>query len=161
MRRLFLLALVLLPALAHAQNTPRFGLALNSLLTLRDGLGLGVHGRAAVPINVDLSAAVDLGATGFVLEGRRSATYVVTPQIGVVINLPSYRQNVSYLVAGFGGYLPVNTDDNSKGGPTFHVAYGQVIGLRETSIFWEVNPALVVAQDNVDLALPVRLGIIF
>ncbi len=156
-----LLLLVSAPA-AHAQQlTPRFGLAFQSILSFQDGLAIGFHGRAAAPINADLSIAFDLGAAGFVLEGRRNATYVVTPQLTAILNLPSYRDNATYVGAGFGYYAPVNRDDNTNGGPTFHVAYGWILGLRETSLYVEVDPALIVAQEGVSLALPVRVGAIF
>ena len=149
------------PVAQAQQLTPRFGVAFQSILSLQDGLAIGFHGRAAAPINADLSIAFDLGAAGFVLEGRRNATYVVTPQITAILNLPAYRDNATYIGAGFGYYAPINRDDNTNGGPTFHVAYGWILGLRETSLFIEVDPALVVAQEGVSLALPVRIGAIF
>ncbi len=158
---LVLFAAASVPPAQSQQLTPRFGLAFQSILSLQDGLAIGFHGRAAAPINADLSIAFDLGAAGFVLEGRRNATYVVTPQITAILNLPSYRDNATYVGAGFGYYAPVNRDDNTNGGPTFHVAYGWILGLRETSLFIEVDPALVVAQEGVSLALPVRIGAIF
>ncbi len=158
-----LAALLMAAPTAHAQDaiTPRFGLALNGLISFEDGLGLGLLGRASAPINADLSAAVDLGVTGFILQGRRDATYVVTPALSIIVNLPDYRNRLTYLTAGFGGYLPVNRDDETNGGPTFHLGVGQVMGLRETSLFYEVDPALIVAESKVSLALPFRLGVIF
>ncbi len=141
--------------------TPRFGIALNGLLSFDDGLGIGALGRASAPINADLSAAVDLGVTGFILEGRTNATYVVTPGISLIVNLPDYRNKLTYLVAGFGAYLPVNRDDNSDGGPTFNIGLGQVMGLRETSLFYEVMPSLIVGEKNVKPTLAGRIGVIF
>ncbi len=161
---LFTTALALLawaPVVQAQTLTPRFGLAFQSILSLQDGLAIGFHGRAAAPINADLSIAFDLGAAGFVLEGRRNATYVVTPQLTAILNLPAYRDNATYIGAGFGYYAPVNRDDNTNGGPTFHVAYGWILGLRETSLYVEIDPALIVAQEGVSLALPVRVGAIF
>jgi hypothetical protein len=155
-----LVAFCTLPAGAQ-QLMPRFGLSFQSLLSFQDGLGIGFHGRAAAPVNADLSVAVDLGAAGFVLEGRRNATYVVTPQLTAILNLPAYRNNATYVGAGFGYYAPVNRDDNTSGGPTFHVAYGWIMGLRETSLFIEIDPALVVAEDGVGLSIPIRVGAIF
>ncbi len=157
--------LLVLPALPtraqQAALNPRFGLALNSLLSFDDGLGMGVLGRASAPLNADLSAAVDMGVTGFVLEGRTNATYVVTPGLSVIVNLPDYRGRLTYLVAGFGAYLPVNRDDNTDGGPTFNVGLGQVMGLRETSLFYEVMPSLIVAENSVKPTLAGRIGVIF
>jgi len=33
--------------------------------------------------------------------------------------------------------------------------------LRETQVFYELNPTLVVGERNVDVVLPVRIGVIF
>lgn len=160
---LALAAFALLPLSAHAQSalTPRFGMSLNSVLSFDDGFGLGAHGRASAPLNADLSAAVDMGVTGFVLEGRSNATYVVTPGLSLIVNLPDYRNRLTYLVAGFGAYLPVNREDDSDGGPTFNIALGQVMGLRETSLFYEVMPSLIIAEQSVKPVLAGRIGVIF
>lgn len=163
-------ALTALAPAAHAQQVnplPRFGVAFNGLVSTLDGIGIGVRGRATAPVNADLSIGLDLGATGFVLGGRNDASYVIEPQLSVVINLPGQdfgrvqNSRSSYLLAGVGAYLPTGQEDGSKGGPTVHVGLGWVQTLTETQIFYEINPALVVARNNVGVAIPVRLGLIF
>jgi hypothetical protein len=33
--------------------------------------------------------------------------------------------------------------------------------LNETTVYYEINPALVIGEEDVDLVFPLRLGIIF
>jgi len=144
------------------QQLPRFGLGLNTQVALPDGLGIGAHGRVSAPVNADLSIMLDLAGTGFIFQGRRNATYILTPQVGVVVNINQQRyRDPIYLLAGFGGYLPVNSPRSDQGGPTFHVGIGSVISLQETSLYYEVNPALIVGENRVGISLPIRMGIIF
>lgn len=158
------------PAVAQsAAITPRFGAAFNALAVIPDGFGLGVRGRAAVPVNSDLSLALDVGvnAMGVLFGGRNSADWVVDPALSVVINLPNGQvagRRFSYLLAGVGGYFPTGTDANGnslKGGPTIHGGIGWVTPLNETSVFYEVDPALIIASDKTHIMLPVRIGLIF
>jgi hypothetical protein len=159
--------LMTLPA-AHAQTTsspPRFGAAFNGLVSLPDdGLGIGIRGRASLPLNADLSLALDLGGSGFILRGSRDATYVFEPQLSLIINLPNSRftndRRFMYGLAGVGAYVPTG-DEQAKGGPTIHGGIGWVVPLNETSMFYELDPALVIAPDRVGLAIPFRVGLIF
>jgi len=140
----------------------RFGIGFNSMLSSADGLGVGFRGRASAPVNSDLSIAIDLGFTGFVLGGRRNADYIFDPQLSAIINLPSTPNRLGYVLFGMGGYIPVGTDsDDEQNGPTVHIGIGWVHALQETSLYYEVNPALIVGEDNVDIAIPVRIGVIF
>ncbi len=180
MRRLLLLTrpfagaflltlLVAAPRVGQAQSTtmapPRFGAAFNGLVSLPDdGIGLGLRGRASIPLNADLSFALDLGATGFVLRGSRNATYVFEPQLSLIVNMPNSKfttdRRFVYLIAGAGAYVPTG-DSEAKGGPTIHGGVGWVVPLNETSVFYEIDPALVIAPDRVGLAIPFRVGLIF
>jgi len=164
-----LLVVLALPLMAaHAQSAsspPRFGAAFNGLVSLPDdGLGLGIRGRASLPLNADLSFALDLGASGFILRGSRNATYVVEPQLSLIINMPNSRFTTDarfmYALAGVGAYVPTG-DEDAKGGPTIHGGVGWVVPLRETSMYYELDPALVIAPDRVGLAIPFRVGLIF
>lgn len=147
---------------ANAQ-APRFGLGFEVLGSTADGLGIGLQGRASAPINADLSLGIDMGATGFVLGGRRDATWVFDPQVAAIITLPSRSGRALYYLAGLGAYIPISDDEDNdaKAGPTVHGGIGWIQTLRETTFFYEINPALVIAQDQVHLAVPLRVGIIF
>lgn len=151
-----------LSASEAAAQSPRLGVGLNSMLSTADGFGVGLRGRASAPVNRDLSIAIDLGFTGFVFSGRRDAEYVFDPQLSVIINLPSQQDRLSYVLFGLGGYVPVGgIIDNQQNGPTVHIGMGWVRALHETSLFYEVNPALIIGEHSVDLAIPFRIGVIF
>lgn len=166
MRNVFLFAAALLlllavdnPVTAQSVN-PRIGIGVNSMLSTSDGLGIGFRGRASAPVNADVSIALDAGFTGFILGGRDDASYIFDPQASAIVNLPRTSTELSYLMFGLGAYVPMG-ETTSRSGPTIHFGYGRVRVLQETSLFYEFNPALIIAQDRVHLALPVRIGIIF
>lgn len=153
---------------AHAQDrTPRFGLGFNTMLSTSDGLGLGFRGRVSAPINLDLSVALDLGLTGFVLQGRDQAVYVFDPQVSAILTLPYGQNRAPYVLGGIGAYAAFDQDDEesegntTRGGPTIHGGIGWVQRLNETTVYYEINPALVIGEEDVDLVFPLRLGIIF
>lgn len=165
MRNIWILSACLL-FLAHlspasAQELrPRIGMGVNGMVSTQDGLGIGFRGRVSAPVNADVSIAVDAGFTGFILGGRDQASYVFDPQVGAIVNLPGTTEQLSYLLFGVGAYVPMGETD-SRSGPTLHFGYGRVRVLQETSLFYEINPALIVGERRVDLAIPVRVGIIF
>ncbi|GIV59025.1 MAG: hypothetical protein KatS3mg043_0114 [Rhodothermaceae bacterium] len=156
-----LLACASRPAASMAQPmTPRLGLGFNTMLSTEDGLGLGFIGRASAPVNADLSFALDLGFAGFILEGRDEATYIFNPQVSAIVTLPGVR-SAPYVLGGVGGYIPLNDRRRTVSGPTLHLGIGWVRALHETSLFYELNPALIIGEENVEFALPFRIGLIF
>lgn len=162
----FVLAFVLQAAVAPhdaaAQTSPRFGLGFNSMLSSADGFGIGFRGRASAPVNLDLSIAIDVGFTGFVLGGRRNADYIFDPQLSAIINLPQSEDRAGYILFGLGGYVPVGRDaEDEQSGPTIHIGLGWVRALHETSLFYEIDPALIIGEQRVDIAIPLRIGVIF
>lgn len=149
------------PREAAAQTLePRFGLGFNGMISTADGLGIGIRSRVSAPVNADLSLAVDLGLTGFILKGRDEATYVFDPQVSAIVTLPPSRNRAPYILGGLGAYVAFGEDD-TDGGPTIHGGIGWVQSLSETTVFYEVDPALIVGEKAVELVLPFRLGIIF
>lgn len=148
---------------ASAQTlTPRYGIGMGTLLTTGDRLmALGFHARSAFPYNEDLSFAIDLGVSGFVLSGREGAAYYVDPLASAIVTLYPSNPRSPYVMAGFGGHVPVGSArESGDGGPTVHAGVGWVVGLQATSLYIEIDPALLIAKDYVDLLLPVRLGIV-
>lgn len=159
---LLVLFATLSPQRAPAQDlTPRFGLGVHTMLSSADGFGLGVRGRASVPVNADISAAADVGFTGFILGGRRDAAYIFDPQLSAIVSLPTSPDRLTYVMFGLGAYAPVGDDDDGVSGPTIHLGIGWVRALRESSFFYEIDPALIVGEDRVDVAVPLRIGVIF
>lgn len=132
------------------------------MLTTGDRLmALGFNLRSAFPYNADLSFAIDLGASGFVLSGREGAAYYVNPLGSAIITLYPSNPRSPYVMAGFGGHIPVgNAREAGDGGPTVHAGVGWVVGLQATSLYIEINPALLIAKDYVDLLIPIRLGVV-
>lgn len=153
--------LFLLTGTAVAQQQARVGLGFNALLTTAEGLGLGVRARAAAPVSADLSLAVDLGFTGFIFRGRDEASYVFDPQLSAIVTFPPRGRQAFYVLGGFGAYAPLSDRYSGDSGPTVHFGFGWVQLLRETQVYYELNPTLVVGERDVDVVLPVRVGVIF
>ncbi|NBW93796.1 MAG: hypothetical protein EBR20_05435 [Bacteroidetes bacterium] len=66
---------------------------------------------------------------------------------------------------GTGCAWPVDVDPSDSGdtltGPTLHAGVGWVKPLRESVLFYEVVPALVIGAEKVAVAIPFRIGVIF
>jgi hypothetical protein len=163
-----LLAALAAPASAQRRSsfTPRFGVGFEAMVVpvgnsiLQDGLGLGIHGRIALPLNADLSAGVGMGLDGFVLSGSEEASYLATPEATLILTLPRRGEGVRYLLGGIAGYIPL-TDGLEPGGPALVAGAGWAFPLRETSFYVELAPALVVGRSAATVAIPLRLGVIF
>lgn len=141
-------------------KSPRYGMSINALYSTPQGVGMGIRGRASMPINADISTALDLGFTGFVLEGWRGADYLFEPQISLIITPPPERLRAGYIFLGMGGYLPLAGNKDTSG-PTIHIGLGRAHGFGESAVFYEINPALIIGSEKLGFLLPVRLGIIF
>jgi len=141
-------------------SRPRFGIGFNTLLSSEDGLGLGFRGRMSSAVNADLSLAFDIGVSGFILNGRDDASYVVDPQASIVVTLPGIER-ASYFISGIGAYINTSSGDQNLEGPAIHFGVGWVSALRESVLFYEVVPALVIGKSDVAVAIPFRIGIIF
>lgn len=164
--RLALLAALLAPAAAaqrYYDSPPRVGAgfdlysAVTSQRAIPDGPGLGVRVRVALPVNADVSVAGSLGIGAHVFEGSSETSYLLNPMASVIVTLPG-RGAARYVLGGVGGFLPLS---DGGGGPALHAGYGWAIPLSETSLYAEVNPSLVVAEDEAVPVLAVRGGVIF
>jgi len=141
-------------------HAPRFGTGMHVLASTVDGLGLGLTGRISVPLNADVSVAIGSGFTGFLFGGTEDATWLFTPQVSGIVTLPGlYR--APYLLAGVGGYLPLGDPGRDRAGPMVHFGLGRVTLLAQSTLFYEVDPMLVLSPDRVDFAIPIRVGVIF
>lgn len=157
---ILLMALALLAEGVLAQtNHPKIGIGFDAVLQSEDGLGLGFRTRLSKPLTWDLSLAVDLGIAGFILEGRDDASYVVDPQISLIVTFPGLDRT-SYLLAGFGVYAPFGPSKHSAGGPTIHLGVGRATPLRESTLYYEIDPAIIIQKEEVAISIPFRVGII-
>lgn len=141
----------------------RFGIGLNTVLSVNNGFGLGFRGRVSSRVNQDFSLAIGMGFTGFVLKGRDDASFVFDPQLGGIINLQPRDggDGEVYLIAGIGAFVPLTEASSNESGPTIHFGIGRVERLVESSFFYELNPAVVIGQNKVEFVMPFRAGIIF
>lgn len=157
---------------AEAQRhlQPRFGVGFEALLTppgqeiVPEGLGLGIRARVALPVNADLSIALDTGLAGFVLGGQDDASYVANPQLSIILTLPRRGRSARYLLGGFGGFIPLGDRDAfgaPDGGPALHLGAGWAFPLSETSLYVELDPSLVIGESEATVVVPARIGVIF
>ena len=161
------LALLVVALLAGASTdanaqlaNSRFGVGFNALLSADNGFGMGFRGRLSTPINADLSFALDAGLTGFILGGRDDATWIIDPQASLIVTLPGVEK-APYLLTGIGGYIDPSDSGDTLTGPTIHAGVGWVKPLRESVLFYELAPALIIGEEKVSVAIPFRIGVIF
>ena len=140
----------------------RFGIGLNTVLSVNNGMGLGFRGRVSTPVNGDFSLSIGAGFTGFVLRGRDEASFIFDPQLSGIINIPE-RGGLAqvYLLAGIGAFVSLTQSSGNESGPSIHFGIGRVQELSESSFFYEINPAVVIGETRVEFVLPFRVGIIF
>ena len=161
-----LVALLLItPAAAQAYLAPpRIGAGFETYVALPEqrlipeGVAVGMRLRTALPVNADLSVAGSLGLAAHLWEGSANARWVLNPQMSLIVTLPS-RGSVRYVFGGFGGYLPL--DGDFPGAPTLHIGVGTAVPLNDTSVFFEINPSLLVGEDETTGVLAARAGVIF
>ncbi|HEX8385284.1 MAG TPA: hypothetical protein VF576_03815 [Rubricoccaceae bacterium] len=160
------LALALLlaaPVRAQQAAPPRFGAgfdvsaALPGQSLLPPGVAVGARVRAALPVNADLSVAADVGLSAHLFEGSADARYVLNPQTSVIVTLPG-RDAVRYVIGGFGGFIPL---EGGGGGPSLHLGVGTAIPLRDTSLYLEFDPSLLIGESETTGVLAGRVGVIF
>ena len=151
---------------AHAQDAspPRYGVGFDFAFPvlgdalLPDGLSIGLRGRGALPINADLSVAASLGVGAHLFANDEPTRYVLNPQASLIVMLPGESPNVRYVLGGFGGFVPLS---GGQGGPAIHGGYGMAFPLRQTSLFIEANPSLIIGEDETGFVLAARAGVIF
>ena len=167
--RLLLVALIVViagPASAqrYGSTPPRIGAgfdvqsALYGQDVLPDGPSLGVRIRAALPVNADVSVAASLGLGAHVFEGADDSAYVLNPQTSVIVTIPGGRRSVRYLLGGLGGFLPFS---GGGGGASIHAGIGTAIPLSESSVYFELDPSLVIGSDESVPVIALRTGVIF
>lgn len=161
------LLLVFLAAPAGAQSAgnapPRIGggLEVSSAILSQDlvpdGAAIGLRGRVALPVNADVSVAASVGVSTHLFDGRNDADTVLNPQVSAIVTLPG-GSAARYVLGGLGGFVPFS---GGGGGPSLHVGYGVAIPLYESSLFFEINPSLIIGEEETTPVLALRGGVIF
>ena len=147
----------------QAQTQPRYGIGLQMMgTTVDDNIGPGLRFRSSVPLTRDVSLGIGAGLTGYIFQGQDDAAYAFDPQASLVVTLPGPGTQRLYVLGGGGAYVPFgNLDSNVSGGPTLHFGIGKVWLLNESSFFLEFDPALFIGEEETDVILPLRVGVIF
>ncbi len=158
---LLLTAGLLAPSAAAQPERTRYGFGLNLQADVREGVGMGLRTRLSQPLNADLSAALDLGLTGFIFLGLDDASYLFDPQASLIVTVPQQSERALYILTGLGLYIPIGDDEGRPASPFFHLGAGWVQRLYETTIYYEADPQMLIEEDKVRFALPLRIGIIF
>lgn len=144
----------------QAQNT-RNGVALQLMgTTVDDRFGPGARFRSSVPITPDVSLGIGAGLTGYIFEGRNSASYAFDPQASLIITLPGSGPERTYVLGGGGAYVPFG-ETNAPSGPTIHAGIGKVWLLNQSSFFLEFDPGIFIGRESISMIYPFRGGIIF
>ncbi|PSQ74551.1 MAG: hypothetical protein BRD34_00305 [Bacteroidetes bacterium QH_6_64_77] len=147
------------PVQAQEQQS-RFGLGIQVLgSTASNNLGPGLHFRASTPLNPDVSLAIGSGLTGFIFQGRDDAAFALDPKVSAIASFSTNNTQATYALGGVGAYVPFG-DIDTESGPTFNLGIGRAWLLRESSVFFEFNPGLLVGEESTTLVVPLRVGII-
>jgi hypothetical protein len=144
----------------YAQNS-RFvyGLGTGVVVNTDDGFGFGFRGRVSTPASADLSFAGDLGVSAYFLNGRKNSAFALEPQLSAIVTMPG-NQSAIYFMTGFGAYVSSGGSGGDHNGPTLHIGVGGAKPLNDGTLFYEINPAVIIKKDSIGLSLPVRVGII-
>jgi len=163
--------MVLLAAIAQAQTadtparfSPRIGFGFTPTLTIdsEKPVALGLHARMSYPVTADFSIGAGVGLTGFILQGRDDAEYYLTPKALGIVTLDATNIRSPYVLFGLGGYLPIGENtEKGAGGPTLYGGIGWALSLSaQTSVYFEILPALVIGSETTSLILPLNVGVV-
>lgn len=128
--------------------------------TVDNNVGPGFRFRTAVPINQDVSFGLGAGITGYIFQGRDDAAYAFDPEASLIVTIPGTGRERVYVLGGGGAYVPFG-ETTATSGPTVHAGLGKVWLLNESSFFLEFSPGLFVGQEETNVILPLRMGVIF
>lgn len=128
--------------------------------SIQKTLGPGVQLDAQLPITGGLSIVGGGGFSAFLLNGRRSGTYTFDPQLTLKVTLPSRSKGATTIFGGGGYHVPFGTEARGNG-PTAHLGVGRIWALRESTLFVELVPTLVIREEATSLLMPLRAGVVF
>ncbi len=128
--------------------------------TTQASVAPGFHLDAQLPIVDGFSIVGGGGISAFLLEGRRRGTYTFDPELTLKVTLPSRSKGATTVFGGAGYHVAFGP--NPKGsGPTVHLGLGRIWTLRESTLFVDLVPTVVVQKETVAVLLPLRAGVVF
>lgn len=120
----------------------------------------GFHLDAQLPITGGLSLVGGAGLSAYLLEGRTRGTYTFDPEMTLKVTLPSRSKGATTVFGGAGYHIPFGPVVEG-GGPTLHLGAGRIWTLRESTLFVDLVPTVVVRQQSVAVLMPLRAGVVF
>jgi len=120
----------------------------------------GFHLDAQLPITGGFSLVGGAGLSAFLLEGRTNGTYTFDPELTLKVTLPSRSKGATTVFGGAGYHIPFGPVIEG-GGPTVHLGVGRIWTLRESTLFVDLVPTVVVHEQSIGVLMPLRAGVVF
>lgn len=128
--------------------------------SIQKTLGPGVHLDAQLPIAGGVSIVGRGAFSAFLLNGWKNGTYTFDPELALKVALPSRSKGATTIFGGGGYHAPFGEEARGSG-PTVHLGMGRVWALRESTLFVELAPTLVIREAETSLLMPLRAGVVF
>jgi hypothetical protein len=126
----------------------------------QESVAPGLHLDAQLPVAGGFSVAAGGGFSAFLLRGRTKATYSFDPELTLNITLPSRSLGATTIFGGGGYHVPFGYNPEGSG-PTLHLGVGRIWALRESTLFVDLVPTVVVREKTVAVLMPIRAGVVF
>lgn len=120
----------------------------------------GLHLDAQLPIAGGVALSAGGGFSAYLLKGRTKGTYTFHPEMALRVTLPSRSKGATTIFGGGGYHLPFG-EDPTGADPTAHLGVGRIWALRESVLFVDLTPTLLIREESVSVLLPLRAGIVF
>lgn len=128
--------------------------------TIEESLAPGIHLEAKMQVAGRYSIIVGTGGAAYVLEGRRSGTYTFDPTLTLQITRPSRSLGANTFSLG-GGYHYSSGNRGVGWTPSVHLGVGRIWTLRESTLFVDLRPAVLIREQSLSMRLPLRAGVVF
>lgn len=126
----------------------------------QESVAPGLHLDAQLPVGGGVALSAGGGFSAYLLKGRTKGTYTFHPEGALRITLPSRSKGATTIFGGGGYHLPFG--ENPEGAdPTAHLGVGRIWALRESVLFVDLAPTLLIREETVSVVMPLRAGIVF
>jgi len=155
------LLLLLAASQAHGQGWFRGRVSLQMEgSTIEKSFAPGVHLDAKMHVGGQYSIIAGTGVATYVLEGRRSGTYTFDPTLTLHVTRPSRSLGANTFSLG-GGYHYSSGNRGIGWAPSAHLGIGRLWTLRESTLFVDLRPTVVIRKEGSSMRLPLRAGVVF